>query len=212
MVRETTDTTVEAAFGRANDATSGFNVFDVPSIGDFALRNDRTEELVMENNEWETNSEVDIEASISGSGDFEPFLALGSSILTSALFINIVDASTQVGVTNCTIEVLETGFDGVTENVAGIYAYPSILEGSYTVHVTAFYFDEVMTEVTVSSGSAQMVKTIPVGLGTGGGSGISCYSAPGASGHSSGGADWLVLSAVAFLLILMRVRGVRKDA
>ena len=78
--------------------------------------------------------------------------------------------------------------------------------------MTAFGFDEVMTEVTVPSGGAQVVKTIPVGLDTGGGSGISCYGAPGASGHSSGGADWLVLSAVAFLLISLRVRGVRKDA
>jgi hypothetical protein len=162
IVRATADLTGRS-LGVSVVASSGFNIFDTPTIDGFAVRNEQEVELVMENNEWGTDDEEAIEASISGPNDFEPFLAQGALLLASALFVRVVDAPTQGPITNCTVKLDPSNFAPVTENVEGLYIYPAVIEGAYTITVTAPGLGEILEDVTLAGGEV-LVVTIPMGI------------------------------------------------
>ena len=162
IVRRTADLTGRS-LGVSAIAASGFNVFDTPTIDGFAVRNEQDEILIMENNEWGTDDELLIEESISGPNDFDPFLAQGAAILASAIFVRVIDAPTQTPITNCTVKLDPSVFDPVTENVDGLYIYPAVIEGPYTITVTAPGLGEIAEEVTLGGGEA-LIVTIAMGI------------------------------------------------
>ena len=226
VVRATADTAAGTTLGQETDAASGFNTIDITTIDGFAVNNERSEGLVMQNNYWGTGNQTAIEDSISGEEDvFIPFLATANSVITSALYVNVINADTQAAVTNGAVDLLGTAFnfDPVTENTEGIYVYPAISAGTYTVQVTASGFVQATSSVTIPiTGGQQIVETIPMQVGTGGGgegegegegegggnggggggkSGSGCYGDPGASGQSSALSELLLLGALVLLLV-----------
>jgi hypothetical protein len=161
------ETATGAALSEDTDAASGFNTFNTPFIDGFAIDDRSGLDFSVQNNDWGTDESSVIEASIAGENEFIPFLAVGHAILASALFIVVTDAGTQASITDASV-ALETDLPDfalhpVTNNVDGVYAYPVLMDGDYTVTVSAPGFDNVIREATLSGGEL-LTLTVPLGI------------------------------------------------
>ena len=108
------------ALSQDTDATSGIDIFDIPSIGRLAIHDQSSENFPVQINDWGTDDLALIEASISGQNEYRPFLGRGRAILASALFIVVVDAVSQNSVTNCSIALTPSALEPATDNVGGV--------------------------------------------------------------------------------------------
>ncbi len=155
ILRETAETPA-GALGDSTDPAIGCNTF-APSIEGPAVLNERGVEIKMELNDWGTNDPAVIAARISGPGDFEPFLATGSGILAASLYCTVWNARTQERVGTASVEIAPGAYGAVTENVGGVYAYPAIPNGNYTVTVSAPNYVPVTRTVLVASNAQNSV-------------------------------------------------------
>ncbi len=120
------------SLGGQNDPERGCNTFGL-DIDGLAIVNERATPLLLENNDWGTGNAQEIAARIGGTGgnDFTPFLAAGSGILAASLYCTVWDAGSQTRIVNGSVQAGNYG--PVTENIQGIYVFPALPSGTYTL-------------------------------------------------------------------------------
>lgn len=111
---------------------SGFNTFE-ESAGEITVLNETNDTILMENNDWGTNDSDEIDSRIDGPADYEPFLPKGTGMTAVALFCSVTEAKTQVPILDATVTV---GEQTITKNENGVYTFPAIAPGSYTLTAT----------------------------------------------------------------------------
>jgi hypothetical protein len=163
-VRATTLTLPEVGtIGDAADPTVGYNQFNINTIAGPAVINERGTVLKMEKNDWKSNDGDTIGAAIVGPADFEPFLGAGSAILAAAVFCTVIDGATQERVTDASVQLAISAFGPVTQNADGVYGFPAVSDGSYTLTVNAEGFQTAVRSVFVKP---QELVGVVVALGT----------------------------------------------
>ena len=123
--------------GDSGDAASGWNRFDTGTIAGPVVSNQRPTMWMMQNNDWGVGDRDGIDALIEGPAQFEPFLAPGSALLANSVFCTVLDAATQNPVLDATVSLQVSSYRPVTDNSKGVYAFPSVPDGTFTLSVTA---------------------------------------------------------------------------
>lgn len=223
FVRATADVSGDEGLSTALDSRSGFNTFifdpDVPNpvAAPAAVVNESEVELRMENNDWSTDSDEAVDALIAGPADFTPKLASGSAILASTVICTIFDSRTQARVLNANVALEVSGFRPITENVDGVYAFPAVLQGTYTVIGSATGFTQNSLALDVAPAT---IKSIVLPLGAAGGEGegegegekdpgVLAFCGPGDSDGSRWGDLALVVVLSTLLLAGLGLAGAR---
>ncbi len=147
----------EGNLGDATDAAAGWNTFDISSIEGPAVLNEREEVIKMEANDWKSDDEATIDAAIEGPADFVPFLGAGSAVFASSLFCTLWRADNNERIEDASVTLAPGTYGGVTENEDGVYAFPAILDGVYTVEVSAPGYEDVTEQVTINPGELASV-------------------------------------------------------
>ncbi|MBI1319110.1 MAG: hypothetical protein GC168_09200 [Candidatus Hydrogenedens sp.] len=184
---------VTKSLGSATDANTGWNTFR--NNGAFNFVNEGGETIAVEFNDWGTNDAEAIANTISGPADIEPFLLAGQGVLAASLFVTVWDAVSQVTIDDASVSIAPGGYAPVTENVDGVYAYPALPSGTYSITVSASGYEDASTVVTAGDSELFSV-TVPLG-GTGGPGGCNCNQ-----GGKSVPAGGDVLTAAAALAVL----------
>ncbi len=147
--------------GDAEDADTGYNTFE--NVEEKLVRNQDLNEAKAEANDWGVYRYEDIEAKMGGEVDFVPFLKEG--ILSASLACILVDKN-EAPVDTATVQITPVAMSPVTQNTDGVYLFPALSEGAYTLKATAPGYADASQ--TVNLGGAE-VKTITMVLeGTGG--------------------------------------------
>jgi predicted outer membrane repeat protein len=150
------------SLGDETDPASGWNTFDIdPGSGAKAIVNERDETILMQNNDWGTNSPAEIAALVDGPAVVEPFLAAGSGVLAAAIICTVWDADTQAPVLNATVQITPSVYAPVSQNKNGVYSFPAIAEGQYSVTTSATGYVAATGPASVGSG-ALVSLTIPL--------------------------------------------------
>ncbi|MFM1920188.1 MAG: hypothetical protein RLZZ303_1822 [Candidatus Hydrogenedentota bacterium] len=123
------------SLGRENDGSTGWNRFFATT--GLTIINNNPEEIVMQRNDWDTDSDAFIAAQIDGNIKYRPFLEAGSALLAGSLFCSVWNAADLVPIENATVSLGSTSIAEVTSNNKGVYAFNVISEGSYTIRVSA---------------------------------------------------------------------------
>jgi hypothetical protein len=197
--------------GDITDPGSGWNNFNTPTIDGFAIVNGTGQTLVMENNEWGTEDPNEIQTVISGDADFEPFLPLGNAILAASLFCTLWDADDQQPIENASVTILPSSYAPVTANDRGVYAFPAIADGTYTVNCTAPGYQTITHPVQVApaglhSAIIPMPKSGAEGEGEGEGEKNPPACSAGEKGAGGGAGDLLLLGALTLALLAPSAR------
>jgi hypothetical protein len=145
--------------GDQTDPRTGWNTFRDNEA--FNLVNERPETISVEFNDWNTNDAAAIAASISGPANFEPFLEAGKGILAASIFCAVWDAATQERIESASVAIVPGGFVPVTENLDGVYGFPALPGGMYTLVVTAEGYPESSIQVSLADNEMLSV-TIPL--------------------------------------------------
>ncbi len=148
--------------GDTGDPGTGWNLFSLTIAGP-AVINERSTAISMQNNDWGTNDPVAVGGRIQGQNVHEPFLATGNSLLASAIFCSVVDAGTSAPLTDATVTMQISAYRPVTENSRGVYSFPAVPDGSYTVTATAPGRVSAQRTVSVAQGSTKSV-TLPLAV------------------------------------------------
>ncbi len=156
--------------GDAGDAGSGWNTFQSSTFDGAAVINERGETILMENNDWgvDPTDTAAIDALIDGPADFQPALAQGAALLAGAVFCTVWNAEDQEPILNATVNLDGSGFGPVTINTNGVYSFPAVVQGSYTVRTAAANFAANAQGVFVGQGE---IKSVPIPLSPGAGEG-----------------------------------------
>jgi hypothetical protein len=147
------------SLGDANSPESGFNTFE-DSTGDADVANETNEEIQIENNDWDTDNPDEVNDRIDGPADYEPFLPKGTGMTAASLFCSVIQSTTATPVLNATVML---GTLTVTRNQQGVYAFPAIAPGVYTLTVTAPEYDNYAENISVNE-SALLSITTPIKL------------------------------------------------
>lgn len=162
VVRKNSGKYYEAkAIGDDTDPNSGWNTFRT-SIDGPAVVNERNESIKMQLNDWDTNNPGEIASRIAGQATYVPYLAQGAGLLAASIYCTVIDAKTQGPVLDASVRLLPSGYNPVTNNDKGVYAYPAIPEGSYTLQVSAPDHQNVSRAVNVAGGG---LASVTVALG-----------------------------------------------
>ncbi|HOH52431.1 MAG TPA: hypothetical protein PLI98_17005, partial [Candidatus Hydrogenedentes bacterium] len=152
-------------FGDSTDPNTGWNEFDVGTIGGRVVVNRRGAELILQNCKWGTDSPEDMRGAVdAGEGPepvVEPFLAQSSAILAASVFCSVVEAGSQVPVTNATVTLQGSPYAPVTANTSGVYTFAAVAPGSYTLSVVAQNRLPGQTAAVVANG-ASLSATVPL--------------------------------------------------
>ena len=111
----------------------GFNTFEGTESGT-DVYNETNESVQVENNDWGTEDVDEIDVRIDGPADYEPFLPKGTGMTAASLFCSVVQSGTAAPILDATV-MLDTM--KVTRNQEGVYAFPAVASGSYTLTITA---------------------------------------------------------------------------
>ncbi|NLV39829.1 MAG: hypothetical protein GXY15_01175 [Candidatus Hydrogenedentes bacterium] len=151
--------------GDSTDPNTGWNQFEVGSIGGRVVVNRRGAELILQNCKWGTDSPDDMRGAVdAGDGPepvVEPFLAPGNAVLAASVFCSVVEAGSQVPVTNATVTLQGSPYLPVTANTAGVYTFAAVAPGSYTLSVVAQNRLPGQTAAVVANG-ASLSATVPL--------------------------------------------------
>ncbi len=142
----------DGSLGDITDPDAGWNTFDTETIPGYAVVNERTEEVKMEENDWGTDDPAAVAAAIAGPGDFEPFLAKGSGILAAAVYCTVWDSDTLERIVNGSVQLIPSTYAPVTQNSNGVYSFPAVAAGSYSVNVSAPDYAAKSAVVLVADG------------------------------------------------------------
>ena len=161
LIHGTPEKTVSAkTLGDQTDPRTGWNTFRNNET--FNLVNERDETISVQLNDWNTNDAEAIANSISGKSTFEPFLEMGKGILASSIFCTVWDGDTQERIENASVAIAPGGYIPVTENIDGVYTFPALPGGSYTLTVTASGYPDGKADVFLADTETLSV-TIPLG-------------------------------------------------
>lgn len=159
------------SFGDVSDPYSGFNVFK--EVGGFAAFNERGETIRMQNNDWGISDPELIPRLVSGNAVVPPILAPAGSVLAGSMFATVWDARSRARITNARLSLQVSAFADVRENLDGVYAYPALSDGRYTITATSPGYAQKAQVVDIDGG--QIVSALfalqPVTTGEGEGEG-----------------------------------------
>ncbi len=146
--------------GNQEDPETGWNTFkNSVNPGGPAVVNQRAGlELLMQKCDWDTNNPAVIANRVEGNVNTTAYLASGSGILAASLYCTVWNAANQNPILNASVELTPSNFFEITNNVGGVYAFPAIPSGAYTVLVTAPGYAENSQPTQVGSG--QMVSVV----------------------------------------------------
>ena len=136
VIRPTTLKQAAHGLGDSTLAPCGWNTFR-DANGGSAVVNEREEEIKMEENDWGTDDAEEIATMIEGPGDFEPYLAKGTGILAASVYCILWDNTTQERVFTATAGLSPSAYAPVTVNEQGVYAFPAVMGGAYTLDISA---------------------------------------------------------------------------
>ena len=111
----------------------------------------------MQSNYWGTTDPADFPTRVDGPAVIEPVLARSSAILASSVFCTVWDKVDQKRLVEAEVEMKVTSFNPVTENTEGVYAFPALGEGQYSLIVEASGYLRGTMNVTVGSGEVKSV-------------------------------------------------------
>ena len=158
IVRATPVKEDDGTLSTEEDPNSGYNTIDLASIeGDAAVVNERDEPLIMENNDWGTDDEVEIGSHVSGASDYVPYLEKGSAAGAATANCNVWDAATLEPVTNATVTLSPGSFLPLTANTGGVYTFACLSPGPYTFSVTAPGYNMALQTRTLAAGDNVML-------------------------------------------------------
>ncbi len=145
--------------GNQEDPETGWNIFkNTVNPGGPAVINQRAGlELLMQKCDWDTNNPEEIANRVEGSVDTTAYLAAGSGILAASLYCTVWNAANQNPILNASVQLTPSNFFEITDNVGGVYAFPAIPSGAYTVVVTAPGYEENSQTAQVGSGQTTSV-------------------------------------------------------
>ncbi len=138
------------SLGDVNDPNTGWNTFDT-KVGK-AILSERPDEIKAHNNDWGTEDTDEISSMVQGNLDTQYFLGKGKAIIASSLVCVIWNASNRVPIRNATITINPAVYPPLTQNTDGVYTFPSIPDGTYTVRVSAPNFETKQFNTKVPEG------------------------------------------------------------
>ena len=154
VVRDYSKALFQKALGDADNPDTGHNTF----TGETTVLNETNNKILIENNDWDTDDPDEIDGRIDGPADYEPFLPKGTGMTAASLFCTVTRAITQEPITDATVAL---GTISVTRNDAGVYAFPAVASGYYTLTVTANEHQDYSQNVTLND-SAFLSVTAPL--------------------------------------------------
>ena len=163
----------------ADNPNSGYNTFLLATIGaDAAVSNERDQQLIMENNDWDTDEEAEIAARVSGDTDFIPYLGKGAGAAAASVHCRVWDADSQQPVVTGSVQLGPGTFTPITKNTAGVYSFACLSPGTYTFTFTAPGYLPLSLSKSVGAGTSDMLLfTLVKATGdTGDDDGGGCFS------------------------------------
>lgn len=163
----------------ADNPNSGYNTFLLATIGaDAAVVNERDQQLIMENNDWDTDEEAEIAARVSGDTDFIPYLGKGAGAAAASVHCRVWDADSQQPVVTGSVQLGPGTFTPITKNTAGVYSFACLSPGTYTFTFTAPGYLPLSLSKSVGAGTSDMLLfTLVKATGdTGDDGGGGCFS------------------------------------
>ena len=111
----------------------------------------------MQSNYWGTTDPEEFDERVDGPAVLEPVLAKSSAILASSVFCTVWDNVDQKRLTDASVQLKVSAFNPVTNNTEGIYAFPAIAEGQYSVLVNAPGYLRGSMNLNVAGGELKSV-------------------------------------------------------
>ncbi|MFM1920904.1 MAG: hypothetical protein RLZZ303_2538, partial [Candidatus Hydrogenedentota bacterium] len=142
-----------------DDARVGFNTFE-EDLGVPAVINECPVPANMERNDWGLEDPTvpgAIDGVIEGTVNFNNFLKLGGALFSGALFCTVWDAEDQEPILNARVALQPVAAAAVTENRQGVYAFPALASGAYTLNITAPGYDARTQQVQLADGELASV-------------------------------------------------------
>jgi len=146
----------QKSIGDVTDPNSGWNDF-LLSIEGLAVINERNEDLTMQSNYWGTVDPAEFDLRVNGPAILEPVLAQSSAILASSVFCTVWDNVDQKRLTNGAVEMKISSFAPVSRNTEGVYVFPALGDGDYSVVVNAPGYLRGTASVDVGPGEVKSV-------------------------------------------------------
>jgi hypothetical protein len=147
--------------GKADDPTTGFNSFDINSIGGPIISGNWLGNLQMENNTWNTVDLDLIDTVLSGGLDDFDFDPPGNtttySLIPASIFCTVTNGESDVRVEDALILIQPAIFAPVSDNLEGVYAIPAVLPGSYTVQALAPNYESQSKTVNIQQSEIEAV-------------------------------------------------------
>jgi len=191
----------EGYLGNSLTPASGYNIFEASTHP--AVINERDETVLIEENEWDTDEASVVEGRIEGPADYDPFLGMGKSILAGAIVCSVWDAATDAAITNAAAQLTPSAYAAVTDNESGVYLFPAVAEGGYTVTVTASGYQPMSLSVTVMAGGTKsLLFPLALEIGKTNNNGCHCDKAAAARAGIADNPGDLMLSGLTVLTLL----------
>ncbi len=160
VIRSSNVDELSNTLGNAFDPKTARNTFEIAlnKAGAAAVVNERTTPILMENNDWSTDYRDEIRSLIKGPTDFDPYLLKGTGLLSASLFCTLWDAQTQARIDDGALTLAPSSYVPVRANLEGVYAFPSIGDGSYTITARASGFTTRTTNVLIQPAAVQSLS------------------------------------------------------
>lgn len=176
------------SLGDTTDPGTGWNDF-LTSVEGLAVINERDTEILMQDNYWGFTEPEDFNMRVDGPAVLEPVLAQSSAVLAASIFCTVWNDTDQKRLGTAEIDLNISSFKSVTKNTDGVYAFPAISEGQYTIVVNAAGFQRKSVQVDVAGGELKSVtialRASDAGEGGGGGCPASANAAKAVSDYAS---------------------------
>ena len=149
------------SLGDVNDSNTGWNTFNLE--GGKAIISERKDEIKAHNNDWGTEDVGEISNQIQGNLDTQFYLAKGKAMIASSLVCVVWNATNREPVLNATVSITPSIYPPLTQNTNGVYTFPSIPNGTYTVRIIAPNFDtrQIITNVPEGELKSESVALKP---------------------------------------------------
>lgn len=150
------------SLGDINDPNSGWNTFNLNEGK--AIISERTDEITAHNNDWGTEDAGEISNQVQGNLDTQYYLGKGKAMIASSLVCVVWNANNRDPILNATVTINPSVYPPLTQNTNGVYTFPSIPDGTYTVRITAPNFEtrQVITNVPEGDLKSESVALKPV--------------------------------------------------